>query len=289
MLPNLRFAIGAVLAGMVLIITVFGLAAAVRVAHYRAAGPSDAARRLAYAEPADGGHLAGEPRQFAAMRTDVPGDDRAVTERFPIVVPDANRVAAIDPDTNAAAVIAPDAQAATVIVPEPRADAVTAPDTDVTVSINTRTRDREPADEVKAEEPKGQAAMLDKPPATIALTAPSAAVAEPAAALPDCGTADADADPLELTERVVALPAFPTAGHGFVPPYPITLPSQEPDSKPAVKPKKRKKKAARRRVPIPPERPPLASIGFPIPGTRFPLPSTGSPMSSQDRHWWFAD
>src|SRR5215510_714452 len=51
MLPELRFAIGAVLAGALLIVTAFGLAAAVRIAHHQSAAPLDGARPFAYAEP----------------------------------------------------------------------------------------------------------------------------------------------------------------------------------------------------------------------------------------------
>jgi len=53
MLPDIRFAIGAVLAGALLIVTAFGLAAAVRIAHHKSAAPLEGSRLLAYAEPAD--------------------------------------------------------------------------------------------------------------------------------------------------------------------------------------------------------------------------------------------
>jgi hypothetical protein len=57
MLPDIRFAIGAVLASCaVLIATAFGLAVAVRVAHHKAAGPLEASRVLAYTDAGDWRH-----------------------------------------------------------------------------------------------------------------------------------------------------------------------------------------------------------------------------------------
>src|SRR5262245_66649404 len=53
MLPDIRFAIGAVLAAALLIVTGFGLAATVRVAHHRTVSPFEASRVLAYADPVD--------------------------------------------------------------------------------------------------------------------------------------------------------------------------------------------------------------------------------------------
>ena len=54
MLPDIRFAIGAVLAGAVLIVTAFGLAATVRVAHHTTVGLLETPPILAYAEDRDG-------------------------------------------------------------------------------------------------------------------------------------------------------------------------------------------------------------------------------------------
>ena len=53
MLPDLRFAIGAVLVSALLIASAFGMAANVRIAHHRAVGPLEAARILAFADPMD--------------------------------------------------------------------------------------------------------------------------------------------------------------------------------------------------------------------------------------------
>jgi hypothetical protein len=69
-----------------------------------------------------------------------------------------------------------------------------------------------------------------------------------------------DDEPLEPSERVGALPGFPTAGHGFVPPeHPIALPIPLPPSKPAVK--KPQKKIVARSRPRPPS--PFANTGYP--------------------------
>src|SRR3954466_2047212 len=53
MLPDLRVAVAAVLSGLVLIVTAFGLAATVRIAHHAKVGPIELPRTLAYAEPDD--------------------------------------------------------------------------------------------------------------------------------------------------------------------------------------------------------------------------------------------
>jgi hypothetical protein len=53
MLPDLRFAIGAVLAGALLIVTAFGLAATARFAHHQSAAPFEGSRPISYAEAAD--------------------------------------------------------------------------------------------------------------------------------------------------------------------------------------------------------------------------------------------
>jgi hypothetical protein len=85
-----------------------------------------------------------------------------------------------------------------------------------------------------------------------------AAVVQPAEMPPAVeGPADND-EPLESSERVGALPAFPTAGHGFVPPeHPIAPPVPLPISKPDIK-KPPKKKVARSR----PRAPPFANTGY---------------------------
>src|SRR5262245_12597412 len=90
MLPDIRFAIGAVLAGALLIVTAFGLAATVRIAHYRTGSAFEGSRVLAYAEPVDSGANPDALRRFS--------DHRSHDELL-------ERLAAIPPDPT---VIAPD-------------------------------------------------------------------------------------------------------------------------------------------------------------------------------------
>src|SRR5947207_2875150 len=53
MLPDLRVAVAAVLASLLLIVTAFGLAATVRIAQHAKIGPIEPPRALAYADPGD--------------------------------------------------------------------------------------------------------------------------------------------------------------------------------------------------------------------------------------------
>lgn len=269
MLPDLRFAVGAVLAGMLLIVTAFGLAATVRVAHHTAAGQGDTLRMLANADPFDFGYLAAEPRHVATIKPDVAAaDDRAVLEGLPVTAPDTNAAPAVGSDMTAADVALPDAGTA----------AVMAPDIDVTASIGVR--DRKPPVDAKIVTPGEEVAARDQPPLTHDLT-PSTAAVEASAAPFDVEKPNGRTEPLEATERISRLSAFPTAGHGFVPPYPIALPPPNPEAKPRASPDpkphakpaiKRKKKAARKRAPPAAVSPPVATTGYPV--------------SGYDKWWW---
>ena len=241
-MPGLRFAIGAVLAIALLIVAVFGLAATVQMAHYRSAAPDDPWRTLAYPDPTDWGLLADRSRPATVAKIETPE------------VPQAGV-------------------------------AVTAPATETTPTL--KTSEREVPQEAEAAEGAEQPA-LDTPPATIVAAAPPAPVEPPVAspehepvdvvaAIPETkglpvqpaeippaieGPANDD-EPLEPSERVGALPGFPTAGHGFVPPqHPIALPVPLPPSKPAFKkPQKRKVTRSRPRWLTPP---PFANTGYPL-------------------------
>jgi len=94
MLPDLRFAIGAVLASALLIVAAFGLAATVRVAHHRTAAPDDPWRTLAFTDPNDFGLLADRAQPTTVAKTEAPK------------VPAGPAVTTPDPDTTG--VIAPD-------------------------------------------------------------------------------------------------------------------------------------------------------------------------------------
>jgi hypothetical protein len=79
MLPDLRFAIGAVLASALLIVAAFGLTARVRVAHHRTAVPDDPWRMVA--DPADWGLLADRSRPTTVAETVVPEALRCLSSR----------------------------------------------------------------------------------------------------------------------------------------------------------------------------------------------------------------
>jgi hypothetical protein len=254
-MPDLRFAIGAVLACALLIVAVFGLAATVQMAHHRSATPDDPWRTLAYPDPTDWGLLADRSRPATVAKAEVPE------------VPQAS-----------VAITASAPEATEAVTPSQRE-----------VPQNVAPRSAEAAD--GAEQP-----ALDTPPATIAATSSPAPVESPVAspqqeppqqepepvdvvaAIPETkadpiqpagmppaikGPADDD-EPLEPSERVGALPGFPTAGHGFVPPeHPIALPVPLPPSKPAVK-KLQKRKVARSRPRWLSAPPPFANTGYPL-------------------------
>lgn len=75
MLPDIRFAIGAVLLSTLLIVSALGMAATVRIAHHRAVGPLEAARVMAYVDPADWGSGSGHSRHLGNPDSDAAGGD----------------------------------------------------------------------------------------------------------------------------------------------------------------------------------------------------------------------
>src|SRR5882672_6492551 len=83
-MPDLRFAIGAVLAIALLIMAVFGLAATVQLAHHRSATPDDPWRTLAFPDPTDWGLLADRSRPATVAKAEVPeGPQAGVTATAP--------------------------------------------------------------------------------------------------------------------------------------------------------------------------------------------------------------
>jgi hypothetical protein len=263
MLPDLRFAIGAVLASALLIVAAFGLAATVRVAHHQSVTPDDPWRTLSFHDPTDWGLLAERSRPTTAIRTDpppeVPPGDLAIK------TPDPDVTGAIDPNQREpagqhlgeqrAALKAPPPTAVPTAPAEPTADPLTpAPDPDVVAAIP----------------PTGPAHATETPD----IVSPSAR--------PDVVAPSIEDEPLEPSERVGALPNFPTAGPGFVPPeHPIALPALEPSSKAAKSaPKKKTTRRRARRRPAPSA--PPANSGYPLgpfPETKFPdnkFPAIGS-------------
>jgi len=82
MLPDIRFAFGAMLAGAALIMTAFGFAATVRMAQYRAAPPLEPA--LAYSDPAEWERRPDALRRVEELRGDTPGRD-ILLERLAVI------------------------------------------------------------------------------------------------------------------------------------------------------------------------------------------------------------
>jgi hypothetical protein len=224
-MPGLRFAIGAALAVALLIVAVFGLAATVQVAHRRSATVDDPWRTLAFPDPTDWGLLADRSRPASVAKTEPPEVSQA-------------RIAVTASDPETAGVVktsereAPQETEAVKAAEQPTLPAAPAivPAVPLTTSTDpTVAPQREPVDVVAAipETKSGAVRQAEMPPV----------IEVPAS----------DDESLEPSERVGALPGFPTAGHGFVPPeHPIALPVPLPPSKPAVK-KPQKKRVARSR------------------------------------------
>jgi hypothetical protein len=266
-MPDLRFAIGAVLAIALLIAAVLGLAATVQVAHHRSATADDPWRTLAFPDPTDWGLLADRSRQVAkAEVTEVPQPGVTATASDPKMMGTTTVAKTSD------RVVPQEAEAAQAAEPMLDPPPATVPAAPLTASTEVTEPDLAPTELAPTEhEPVDIVAAI---PETKALPLRPAELA-PAIERP----ADDD-EALEPSERVRTLPAFPTAGHGFVPPeHPIALPALEP-SKPAVK-KPPKKKVARSR-PRPPASPPLAHTGYPLFGFDKFGPDN---KTSYDRKW----
>jgi hypothetical protein len=267
-MPDFRFAIGAVLACALLIVAVFGLAATVQMAHHRRATPDDPWRTLAFPDPADWGLLAHRSRPATVAKAVVPEVPASV------------------------AVTAPAPEATGTVKPNGRQVPQNVVPQNV-VPQNVVPQEVEAAEDT--EQP-----VLDTPPATIVAAAPPAPAEAPVAApqqepepvdvvaaIPESKAApiqptDGD-EPLESSERVAALPGFPTAGHGFVPPeHPIAQRVPLPPSKPAFK-KPQKRKVARSRPRWLSAPPPFANTGYPPFG--FDKLGPDSKTTGYDKMW----
>jgi hypothetical protein len=229
MLPDIRFAIGAVLASCaVLVATAFGLAVTVRVAYQKAAGPLEASRVLAYTDAGGWPHRSthgGTGERTAAsdallgQRTAIPPDPATVGSVSRAREPATDRAWLKTPPPVETPPVPPSPQAAEPLVP-PQVESTAA------VSITTPNL---PADEVADALPAQPERDAGARIAALPVLADEATQVAPAAA-----TAEA-ADP--------AAPAKQDAG----------------------KPKNRKiaKKRKRVRVTV---RPPTASTGYPVRG-----------------------
>jgi hypothetical protein len=255
MLPDLRFAIGAVLASALLIVAAFGLAATVRVAHHQSATPDDPWHTLSFNDPTDWGLLAERSRPTTTAKTeppDVPLRDLAAA------TPDPAFTGTIDPAKSSAKRVPGEA----VETGEPRA------------TLDT------PA-AAKAPEPTPDPDVVAAIPPTAPVQAPETPSIATPRVLPNVAPPGIEDGPLEPSERVGALPGFPTAGPGFVPPeHPIALPGLEPSGKTVVKSTPKKKtvrRRARHRLVAPA---PFANSGYPLGGfadTKFSDPKFPDP------------
>jgi hypothetical protein len=267
MLPDLRFAIGAVLASALLIVAAFGLAATVRVAHRQAAMPDEPWRTTAFADPTDWGLLADRSQPTPAKAT-------AKTEA-PEVPADLAGTSA-DPDTTGAINKSePPSEAVEtgerLAAPGPPPATVTRRATDVAPTPG------EPAADPSQTKSVEIAAAIPQPAAEPVQAAPAPRRVE---------TPSVNDEPLEPSERVGALQGFPTAGPGFVPlppAHPVALPLPDPRGKAAVK-QAVKKKTARRRYRFAPS-PPFANTGYPLTG----FPDTRFPPTGNEWKWTTAE
>jgi hypothetical protein len=265
MLPDLRFAIGAVLASALLIVAAFGLAATVRVAHHQSATPDDPWHTLSFNDPTDWGLLAERSRPTTTAKTeppDMPLRDLAAT------TPDPAFTGTIDPAESSAKNSAKRVPGEAVVTGEPRAT-LAAPAA------------------AKASEPTPDPDVVAAIPPTAPVQAPETPSIATPRVLPNVAPPGIEDGPLEPSERVGALPGFPTAGPGFVPPeHPIALPGLEPGGKTVIKSTSKKKtvrRRARRRLVAPA---PFANSGYPLGGfvdTKFPDPRF--PAIRSDKRW----
>jgi hypothetical protein len=254
-MPDLRFAIGAVLAIALLIVAVFGLAATVQVAHYRSATADDPWRTLAFPDPTDWAFLADRSRPVAKAEV-TEGPQAGLTA----TAPDPKIMGTTTVAKTSDRVVPQEAEAARAAEPMLDPPPATVPAALLTASAEVTEPDLAPTELVPTE-----LAPTEHEPVDVVAAIPESKALPiwPAELAPAIERPADDDEALEPSERVRTLPAFPTAGHGFVPPeHPTALRPPEP-SKPAVK-KPPKKKVARSRSRPPPASPPLANTGYPL-------------------------
>jgi len=249
-MPGLRFAIGAGLAIALLIVAVLGLAATVQVAHHRSATADDPWRTLAYPDPTDWGLLADRSRPATVAKSEIP--EVPAVPQAAVMAP-APETTADNARASNERVVSQEAEAAAA-AEQPTLDPP--PATVPAAPLTASTEATEPAVVPTEHEPVDVVAAIPET---------TAAPVQPAEPAPATEQSAKDDEPLEPSERVGALPAFPTAGHGFVPPeHPIALPIPLPPSKPAVKnPQKKRVARSRPRTPALLPSPPLANTGYP--------------------------
>jgi hypothetical protein len=263
-MPDFRFAIGAVLACALLIVAVFGLAATVQMAHHRSVTPDDPWRTLAYPDPTDWGLLADRSRPATLARGEIPEIPQASVA---ITAPSPDTAGAITPsEREVPQTVLPQSVVPESLVPQ----SLVPPEAEAAGGAEQPALDTVPATIVAAAPPapaeSSVAASEQEPESVGVVAAIPETKAEPSqpAGMPSAINGPADDDgPIESSERVAALPGFPTAGHGFVPPEnPLALRVPLPPSKPAIK-KPQKRKVVRSRPRWLSALPPFANTGYP--------------------------
>jgi hypothetical protein len=282
-MPDFRFAIGAVLACALLIVAVFGLAATVQMAHHRSVTPDDPWRTLAYPDPTDWGLLADRSRPATLAKREVPEVPQA---SVPITAPSPDTVEAITTsEREIPQTVLPESLAPQSSVPQQQAEAADRaeqPALDTVSATIVAAASPAPAE-------SSVAASEQEPEPVGVVAAMPEAKAEPnqPAGTPSAINGPADDDePLESSERVAALPGFPTAGHGFVPPEnPLALRVPLPPTKPAIR-KPQKRKIVRSRPRWLSALPPFANAGYsPFGFNRLRLDSRTDKTTGYDRMW----
>jgi hypothetical protein len=244
MLPDPRFAIGAVLASALLIVAAFGLAATIRVAHHRTAVPDDPSRMVA--DPADWGLLADRSRPTTVAETVVPE----------VLLPDRLAATAPDPGTTI-----------NTSEHEPAGEAQTAEIGDRPVVSDTPPATIEPSPPTAVStDPAAPPPETAPEPVDVVAAIPGRVLApvESTATPPAIEIPNAEFEPLKPSERVGTLPGFPTAGPGFVPlppKHPVALPVPDPRGTATKKPTK--VKTVRRRYRLWPLLP-FANTRYPV-------------------------
>jgi hypothetical protein len=272
MLPDLRFAIGAVLASALLIVTAFGLAATVRIAHHRTEGPLEAPRILAYSDPMDWG-----PRPDALRRLDDLRINDSLLERLAAIPADP---APLAPSTTAPTA-APEPASEPVVVALP-VEAV-APASVLPEAPNAALSAATPA--AVAETPVAAA-----PAQVVADVAPDvapAAVAEiPAAQIPEAKPVETQrAVPDRMTVALATIDIAAKADAGFAA---LLQAAVRPPAKKAA-PTVKKKVAKRRRVRRTVVREPTASTGYPVTSSTNSLGNNGFGRNNFDTNKYLGD
>jgi hypothetical protein len=213
MLPDIRFAIGAVLASCaVLIATAFGLAVAVRVAHHKAAGLLEASRVLAYTDAGDWPHR--PTHRATGERTAA-----SATPPEPATVGTAGR--AREPATDPAPSKAPPPVETPAVPPSPQAEPLAPPQVESTAAVSVTAPDLladEVGDAAPAQTERDAGARIATLPVLADEVAPAAATpeaVEPAAPAKQDAAKPKNRKVAKKRKRVRVTVRPPTASTGY--------------------------------------------------------------------------